>query len=439
VDQKLPRFVIAKAVAGRIRYYWTLPSYYRKLGCALHAEHNTALGGDYGAACGADGEGGKAAILNALFDEWDRIRLGAPAEAPIDGKVGTVDWLFRTYKKSNDWQERVSARTAPDHERTMALVAGIRGKSGQRIGDKMITAITPAAADKLYARVRETPIRKGKTERPRTAEKVVAVCRHAWKVVRRLHPGLFIQGPQVDDVPVWNPWEGVALRRRQKAVKPAATRDEVYAFAWGAIEAGHADAAAAAVICYEWLQRPENVLAGHVTWNGYRGEAQPNQIWIEHHKTGARTLHPLEETVAGVRTLFHEEAEEVLSHLPRLGPGLVMRKTRAGGRLWDIMQMGRLVRSLRERFELPATFTLDACRHGGMTELEEAELTDGQGRALSAHKSRAYEGYAKRTEKRALAATRKRYAYKIAAAAAENAAVADAGDIIVNGAAHRRG
>ena len=27
-------------------------------------------------------------------------------------------------------------------------------------------------------------------------------------------------------------------------------------------------------------------------------------------------------------------------------------------------------------------FTLDACRHGGMTELEEAELTDGQGRAL---------------------------------------------------------
>jgi hypothetical protein len=33
------------------------------------------------------------------------------------------------------------------------------------------------------------------------------------------------------------------------------------------------------------------------------------------------------------------------------------------------------------------------CRHGGMTELEEAEMTDGQGRALFAHKSQqAYEG-----------------------------------------------
>jgi hypothetical protein len=49
-----------------------------------------------------------------------------------------------------------------------------------------------------------------------------------------------------------------------------------------------------------------------------------------------------------------------------------------------------------------------------MTELEEAELTDGQGRALSAHRSKAYEGYAKRTERRALAATRKRHAYRVA-------------------------
>src|SRR5262249_22052524 len=51
-----------------------------------------------------------------------------------------------------------------------------------------------------------------------------------------------------------------------------------------------------------------------------------------------------------------------------------------------------------------------------MTELEEAELTDGQGRALSAHKSQqAYEGYAKRTLKRALAATRKPHAHTLAA------------------------
>ena len=76
--------------------------------------------------------------------------------------------------------------------------------------------------------------------------------------------------------------------------------------------------------------------------------------------------------------------------------------------------MAKAVHVMRDKLGLLSTFTLDACRHGGMTELEEAELTDGQGRALSAHKSRAYGGYAKRTMERALAATRKRHAHKLA-------------------------
>jgi hypothetical protein len=47
--------------------------------------------------------------------------------------------------------------------------------------------------------------------------------------------------------------------------------------------------------------------------------------------------------------------------------------------------------------------------------LEGAELTDGQGRALSAHRSQqAYEGYSKRTMERALSATRKRHAHRLA-------------------------
>jgi hypothetical protein len=54
-----------------------------------------------------------------------------------------------------------------------------------------------------------------------------------------------------------------------------------------------------------------------------------------------------------------------------------------------------------------------------MTELEEAELTDGQGWAISGHRTRAADaGYAKRTIARALPATRKRYAQMKAALAA---------------------
>jgi hypothetical protein len=252
-----------------------------------------------------------------------------------------------------------------------------------------------------------SPMRKGKTSRPRTAAKVVAIARHAWKVVHRLHPHLFDR-----DVP--NPWVGVALKRRKMATKAAATREEVYTFAWGAARAGYAEVAAAAVICFEWLQRPENVLEGYVRWGDYRSPHASNSIRIEHHKTGEMVLHPLEETSREKRVLFYPEAEEILALVERRGLGMVMRERAGGAIKWDIMSMGRLVRALRTKLGLPDTFTLDACRHGGMTELEEAELTDGQGRALSAHRSKAYEGYAKRTEKRALAATRKRHAHRLA-------------------------
>jgi hypothetical protein len=112
VARNLPRFVIPKAVAGRTRYYWTLPSYYRKLGCTLHKEHETALGDDYVKACGEDGQGGRAATLNGLFDDWDRIRLGEPPKTKTELRPGTVDWLFKTYRTSNDWKERVSAHSS---------------------------------------------------------------------------------------------------------------------------------------------------------------------------------------------------------------------------------------------------------------------------------------------------------------------------------------
>ena len=61
-------------------------------------------------------------------------------------------------------------------------------------------------------------------------------------------------------------------------------------------------------------------------------------IRIEHHKTGAMVLHPLEEVVQGERVLFYGEAEEILNQVPRLGLGVVMRQRAAGATIaiWGI-------------------------------------------------------------------------------------------------------
>ena len=129
-----------------------------------------------------------------------------------------------------------------------------------------------------------------------------------------------------------------------------------------------------------------------------------------------RRRHPLEEVTSGGIVRFHEDAEAILSRLPRRGIPMILRKVREGvTKPYSFGGMQKIVQTMRAKLDLPSTFTLDACRHGGMTELEEAELTDGQGRALSAHKSQqAYEGYAKRTMERALSATRKRHAHRLA-------------------------
>jgi hypothetical protein len=411
VVRPLPRYVIDKRLAsGVTAFYWNVPTYYRKLGCKIP---NEPLGSDYVAACGEDGKGGRAGALNALFDEWNSKRLGQEMPAGRLFRYGTVDWLFREYKSSKAYLGKVGERSRPDYERTMLMVADTPTKKGDRIGDRPVRSITPRGADKIYEKIIDGP--NGK--RLRQGEKAVALCRKAWKVVRRLFPEEF-------DKQVPNPWEGVTRERRIKQKKPAVTREQVYAFAHGCIERGRPEPAAAAVICFEWLQRPENVLAGYLRWTDYRSREWPHAIRIEHHKTGELVWHPLEETFNGATTKFYEDAEAILAKLPRRGVPMILRevappRTRSNEaitcKLFSFSGFEKIVQRMRAEIGLPPFFTLDACRHGGMTELEEAELTDGQGRALSGHKTKqAYAGYAKQTLERALPATRKRHAFRLA-------------------------
>ena len=287
------------------------------------------------------------------------------------------------------------------------------------IGSRAIRSISAQGADKLYQKI---VINAEGKRRDRSAEKVVKLCRKAWRVVHRLHPDQF-------DKALPNPWSGVTLENRVKAKKPAVTRDEVYTFARGAIELGEVEVAAVCVICFEWLQRPENVIGGYIGWNDYRAPSAPSIIRVAHHKTGTIAPHPLEETLAdGSVVKFYADAEEILSHLPRRGVPMILLSVKRGPdkgttRPFSFVTMQHRVQRLRKKFGLPSYFTMDACRHGGMTELEEAELTDGQGRALSTHRTQqSYEGYAKRTAKRMLSATRKRHAHRLAETAAIEAA-----------------
>jgi hypothetical protein len=77
VNLRLPRYVIPKRlVSGHVAFYFNIPSYFKKLGCPVP---NEPLGIDYDVACGKDGNGGRAAALNA--------RGGPAAPGGDDGVV----------------------------------------------------------------------------------------------------------------------------------------------------------------------------------------------------------------------------------------------------------------------------------------------------------------------------------------------------------------
>lgn len=241
-------------------------------------------------------------------------------------------------------------------------------------------------------------------ERWRRGEKVVGYCRTAWGVVGRLYPDAL-----ATNVP--NPWAGITLKRRTRTVKRAVDRETVYRFAEAAIASERPECAAAGVVCFEWLQRPENVVTGRFRWSDYDPPAHKGWVRIEHHKTGVVGWHPLVTTdeIAGEMVRLYPEAEPVLAQMPKRGVSVVLGPQ---SQQYTPTRFANIVRKVAKENGIDG-FTLDACRHGGITELEEAGLTEGQGMALSMHKTaRMFAGYAKRTQQRAMGATLKRIAHR---------------------------
>lgn len=366
---------------GSVAYYWRVRKKDRVAGFPIDSE---VLGTAYATAVE------RAAMLNAHYDSWRKGRSTVKA-LDLSPRFGTVMWLFERYRRSAAF-ERVSERSRPEYLRALARIEDLPTRTGVTIGELPVASISARAADKIYAALQHGP--RGK--RIRQANLSVDIARRAWKIVRRLYPNI---------LPAENPFEGI-LKITGSQTKIAATRPEAYALAHALKEIGEPHLGAAALICFEWLQRPENVLTGKITWPDYRPVEHPHHVRIFHHKTGQVVLQPLE---AEGRKLY-PELDAYLADLPRIGiPIVVTKGSRGPSRPYAMVYAQAKVREARESAKLGAHVTLDACRHGGMTELGDAELAEQGVMALSGHKTpQAARLYVKRTERQRITAAMKR-------------------------------
>lgn len=397
VPMTMPRYTSFKRKQnGSLTFFWTCPTAFRKAGAPFTS---VTLGHDLSQRALNEA----AAVWNERLDGWRQERN--PMQPPVDTtRHGTIEWLVNAYLRHDSFLEHVGEFSRPDYRRVLDRVCETRisreaTKELFRVGDMKIGNVGVSTAEKIYKEF----VASGAA---RTAEKVVTYCKAMWKRMRPHHPDLFRP-----DVP--NPWEGVTLKKRKKQVKGHVDRQEVYAFAEGAIRLDRPELAAAAVLAFEFFLRPSNIGAGYAAWTGYRSEAAPDKIIFVHRKTNERAEHPLEYVDDDGRLVtLYEQAEAVLARVPHYGISIVCQK---GGKLFgDGTRLSQDVREIADKLaaegSLNPGFTLDKARHGGMTELEEMGLTEGQGRALSKHKTAsAYRGYAKDTEKRVLEATKRRF------------------------------
>lgn len=121
---------------------------------------------------------------------------------------------------------------------------------------------------------------------------------------------------------------------------------------------------------------------------------------------------------AAWKDVSRQHPRSVWRSCPALGAAVVLLEPQKGTgrkgprtpRLYSESHAQHLVQRARALAGLPAHITLEACQHGGLTELGDAEVTGVM--ALSGHKTpSAARLYVKRTEAQRLTAARKRRAY----------------------------
>ncbi len=110
---------------------------------------------------------------------------------------------------------------------------------------------------------------------------------------------------------------------------------------------------------------------------------------------------------------FYPELEAYLATLDRAAIPIVISPGKKGPpRPYSFSYAKRIVREARRAAGLPEHITMTACRHGGMTELGDAELTEQGVMSLSGHRTPdAARGYVKKTDVQRLAAAKKRRAW----------------------------
>lgn len=380
----LPRGMRAKTLAsGQRAWYWQPTPKDIKAG---FTPKSVALGPVFSTACKV-AEG-----LNADLDNW----RGGVERLPYE--PGTFDWLVAEYEKTKAYRN-LKPKTARDYSGHLGAIAKIKLKSPPGpLGKLELERINTRTADKIHEKL--------ETRGSRTAAYAIAVVRRAWSAVWRSWP---------EYVPETNPFMKMDIGHTSEETKPA-NWGQLDSFVSKAIAMGELGMAIAARAAWDLCMRPTEIYDQflHTNW---RPDSHPHQCWVGSAKNGNGAWVYVADPETG--TPFYPELESLIGEMGMKATLIVARRRQKGVRVYDdwvqvtLFNGGRQAKKIREAAKLPAHVTIEAFRHGGLTELGEGDLSDSYAQALSRHKRRAtLDRYLHKTDTLSLAAARKRAAHR---------------------------
>lgn len=399
----LPRYVLRKRLKSSVAYFFNVPAWARTAGCPVR---NEPLGEDYQAAV-ARAE----TVLLPAFDCWRTGGSSADHAPALAAKVGTLDWVFAEYRRDRRFK-KLGARQKRNHEVGFRLVGGYRLKDGRRLGEVRVSAIDTSVADEVYEKlliVHEVDAAGNAVDRERrtTINHAMKSCRRAWFIASRRNPG---------KLPVVNPFAKMGLESSDRET-PTATYNELKTFRAKALEMKLGSLATAVLIGWELVQREVDIFATFAVAH-YRPKEHPNAIRVLHEKTLEENWIPLFDD-AGSPLYPELMAELDVIKRERIG-GLMLCRDWGDRSPWptyprpgeiDLTHMSRKVKAVIRAAGLRDNLTFASFRHGGFTEMGDAELTDREIMAQGRHKSaKVLPRYVKRSMRQVANGTIKRRA-----------------------------
>ena len=372
---ELPKYVSARWSSSKRRYgfYFQVPSWARKRGCRLIS---TALGHDIRLAI----EHGQ-----RLADQFEQWRLeGAAIEILAGPRPNSLDWVVQQYRKHRNYAElQASSRRAYEGKLKILLSHVFSGGryAGCRFGDLPYTTIDEALVDTfideiLYQVVVEDcegkPVSRTIKRRSRTRN-VIAAAGTMWN-----QASLKIGRDTLGD----NPFSAHRIRHQREETE-AATLDELADCVLASDMIGCPIVGTLLLAEFEIAWRPDHLLRRFMVEH-YRPSNRPDEMMVLNAKSGT----------AGWMRLFDDGKclfPALVSRLDALkgsrSQGLMFqRKDDAGHKpipeTWIRSRFKDVALAAGYPHLTPTTF-----RHGGLTEMAEAQLTEYQIGSLSLHKN----------------------------------------------------